>query len=83
MPLALNVAQMATVRFSQAAIQEMHYLKTEWWAEVTEYKRRHVLCTTDKIRKRVMENHPAMILHNHPDGCHPWHNSTATNPQTH
>jgi len=82
MHLALNIAKMAKVGFSHAAIEEMQFLIRKPQVEVRQEKKRGVDISGHQYMKAVMERHPAMHQENQTDGCLPCQNGTAQNPQT-
>jgi len=82
MRVVLNLTKMANGRLSRTAKQEMQYLIKKPRAELSEEKKQDVELAGQKMVKAAMERHPAMICHNHMDGCLPCQNGTATNLQT-
>jgi len=80
--LSLNMAKMAKVGFSRAAIEEMQFLIKKHWAKDQEQKQRGVEFPGHKNVKAAMERLPAMLRDNQKDGCLLCQNGTAQNPQT-
>jgi len=79
---ALNMAQMAKGGFSRSTIEETQFLIKKPLTEVRAEKKRGVECPGQKNVKAAMERHLAMLRENSTDGCLPWQNGTAQNPQT-
>ena len=82
MHLALNMAKMAKGGFSQAAIQQTHFLINTPWAEVREKEKYGVEFAGNNYVKAAMERHLAMHRDNQTDGCLPCQTSTAQYSQT-
>ena len=79
---ALNKAKLAKGGFLDTAMEEMQQLIKKSCAKVREEKKRGVEFPGDQKVKAEIERDPAMIYKNHMDGCLPWPNRTAKNPQT-
>jgi len=82
MRLALNMAKMADEGFSRATIEEMKQLIKKPLAEVREENKQGVVFPEHNKMKAMIEKQPGMIRENQMDGCFPWQNGTAKNPQT-
>jgi len=82
MCLVLNMAKMAKGGFSCAAMEETQFLIKKPQAKVQEEKKWGVEFPGHKNVTAAMEIHLAMLRENHMDGCLPWQNGTAQNPQT-
>jgi len=81
MPLAWNMARMATGGCLCAVIEETQCLIDEPLAEVREDKTWGVEFSGNAQVKAAMERHPAMVHENQMDGSLPRKDSTAENPQ--
>jgi hypothetical protein len=77
MPLAFNMAKMATEGFSRATIKETKYLIKKPPAEVREEKTRGVEFPGHNKVKAAIQRHPAMLRQNQMSGCLPCQNGTA------
>jgi len=73
---------LTTGGISRAAIAERLYPIKKPRADVREEKKWGELFPGHEQVKAAIERHPAMLPHNHPDGCYPCQNCTARNPQT-
>jgi len=81
MRLALNMGKKAKGGFSQATIEETHYLMWSPCAEVPKERKQGVLCRENRHVKAVLETHLDMVSENHTDGYLPWYIGTANNLQ--
>jgi hypothetical protein len=82
MRLALNMAKMAKGGFSRTAVEEMQYLIKKPHAEVREEKKRGVEFPEHNKVKAAKVGHLGMLRQNQTDGCLPWPNGIAKNPET-
>ena len=83
MRLALNMAKMAKEVFSHTAIEETQQLIKKPNAEVREENKRGIVFARHNKARAAIERHPAMVRENLTDGCLPYQDGTAMNPQTH
>jgi len=82
MRLALNMAKMANRGFSHATIEDREYQIKKHRAVDREEMRQGVEFPGCMDLKPAMERQPAMLRADQMDGCLPWQNGTAQNPQT-
>jgi hypothetical protein len=81
MRFALKIATTSKAQLLRAAIEEMKQLFWKPLAKVQEQKKRGVEFPVHKIVMAAIERHLGMVYTNQMDGCLPFHNSTAKNPQ--
>ena len=82
MRLTLNMANMAKEGFSRTASQEMQQLIKKRRTQIRDEMQRGVVFPGHNKAKAAMERHPAMVRENQTEGCLPFQNGTAKNPQT-
>jgi len=82
MRLALNMTKMVKGGFSRTAVEQMQHLIKKPRAEVQQEKKLGVEFLVYTNVEAAMVRHPAMLRGNHMDGCLPYQNGTALNPQT-
>jgi len=82
MCLALDMAKMAKGGISRAAIEETQQLIKKPHTKVREEKKRGVEFPGYNKVNAAIERHKAMVCENQTDGCLPWQNGTAKNPET-